>query len=82
MPKLKMSKVVTTMSAPVRCAKCSNEVKEGYIYSTRRICWSESSDSIFIDFGNEKLTDNPGVKIDKIPAYRCNTCREVTFKYY
>ena len=64
-----------------RCTNCSNEVEVGYIYSTYPIGWSKSSESIFIDFGNEKLTKNQGFKIDKIPAYRCITCREVTFKY-
>lgn len=65
-----------------RCSNCSNEIEVGYIYSAHRICWSESSESIFIDFGNEKLTNNQWFKIDKFPAYRCITCREVTFNYY
>lgn len=69
------------MNDIVRCPKCSKEIKKGYIYSARRICWSESSDSVFIDFGNEVLIDNSGVKIGKIPAYRCNICKVVIFIY-
>ena len=69
------------MNNIVRCHKCSNEVKQGFIYSARRICWSESGDSVFFDFGNEVLIDKAGVKIGKIPAYRCEICKLVMFKY-
>jgi Domain of unknown function (DUF6487) len=71
----------TSMKDTVKCPKCSNEVMEGYIYSARRICWSESSDSVFFDFGNEVLIDKAEVKIGKIPAYRCEVCKLVIFSY-
>jgi hypothetical protein len=71
----------TNMGFAIECPKCSNEVMEGYIYSARRICWSESSDSVFFDIGNEVLVDKAEVKIGKIPAYRCETCKLVIFSY-
>lgn len=69
------------MNDTVKCPKCSNEVMQGYIYSARRICWSESGDSVFFDFGNEVLVDKAEIKIGKIPAYRCEMCKLVIFSY-
>ncbi|WP_404431866.1 PF20097 family protein [Sutcliffiella horikoshii] len=69
------------MSDIVKCPECSNEVKQGYIFSPRRICWSESADSIFADFESEVLIKDAILKISKIPAVRCEKCNLVTFKY-
>jgi len=70
------------MNDTVRCPECSNEVKDGYIFSPRRICWSESADSIFSDSGgNEVLIGDAFFKISKIPALRCEECNLVIFKY-
>ncbi|WP_249336640.1 PF20097 family protein [Sporosarcina sp. Marseille-Q4063] len=70
------------MNDTIRCLGCSNELSEGYIFSPRRICWSESADSIFADFGSsEVLISDPIFKIRKTPAFRCEKCNLVTFKY-
>ncbi|OZU89600.1 hypothetical protein CIL03_00160 [Virgibacillus indicus] len=69
------------MNDAVKCPECSNEVKQGYIFSPRRISWSESADSIFSDFGSEVLINDAFFKINKIPAYRCEKCNLVIFKY-
>ncbi|GIO27286.1 PF20097 family protein [Ornithinibacillus bavariensis] len=69
------------MNNTVRCPECSNEVKQGYIFSPRRICWSESADSIIYDSGSEVLMGDSIFKIKKIPALRCKKCNLVIFKY-
>lgn len=69
------------MNDIVRCPECSNEGKQGYIFSPRRICWSESADSIIADFGNEVLIKDAIFRISKIPAFRCEKCKLVIFKY-
>ncbi|MED4017659.1 PF20097 family protein [Sutcliffiella cohnii] len=69
------------MSDIVKCPECSTEVKQGYIFSPRRICWSESADSIYADFGSEVLVKDSILKMSKIPAIRCEGCNLVTFKY-
>lgn len=69
------------MKDTVRCPKCSNEVKQGYIISSRRISWSESGDSVLMDYGNEILINDAFFKIGKIPAYRCEICKLVIFTY-
>ncbi|MBP2243171.1 hypothetical protein J2Z40_003759 [Cytobacillus eiseniae] len=69
------------MNAPVKCPNCKEEGKQGYIYSTHRISWSESGDSVFIDYGNEVLIDQSLFKISKTPAYRCEQCKLVIFSY-
>ncbi|WP_099156733.1 PF20097 family protein [Virgibacillus ndiopensis] len=70
------------MNDTVRCPECCNELRQGYIFSSRRICWSESADSIFADFGSEEvLIDDAIFKISKIPAFRCEKCNLVIFKH-
>jgi hypothetical protein len=69
------------MADIVKCAECNNEVEQGFIFSPRRICWSESADSILADFGSEVLVKDALLKIHKIPAIRCEKCNLVTFKY-
>jgi hypothetical protein len=69
------------MNDTVRCTECSNEVKQGYIFSPRRICWSESADSILADFGSEVLIEDAIFKISKIPALRCEQCKLVIFRH-
>ncbi|WP_430787280.1 PF20097 family protein [Virgibacillus flavescens] len=69
------------MNNAIRCPECSNEVKHGYIFSPRRICWSESADSIFFDSGSEVLIGDAMFKVSKIPAFRCEKCNLVTFKH-
>ncbi|WP_404452092.1 PF20097 family protein [Virgibacillus necropolis] len=70
------------MNDNVICPECSNELKQGYIFSPRRICWSESADSIFADFGSEEVLINDAfLKISKTPAFRCEKCNLVIFKH-
>ncbi|WP_431802319.1 PF20097 family protein [Halobacillus andaensis] len=69
------------MNEAVGCPECSNEVKQGYIFSPRRICWSESAESILSDFGSEVLISDPLFKVKKTPALRCEKCNIVIFKY-
>lgn len=69
------------MNDTIRCPECSNEVKQGYIFSSRRICWSESADSVFATYGSEELTNDAIFKISKIPAFRCKKCNLVIFKH-
>jgi hypothetical protein len=69
------------MADIVKCPECNNEVEQGFIFSPRRICWSESADSILADFGSEVLVKDALLKIHKIPAIRCEKCNLVTFKY-
>ncbi|MFD1337106.1 PF20097 family protein [Oceanobacillus iheyensis] len=65
----------------MKCPECSNEVKQGYISSSRRICWSDSADSAFSTYGSEELTKDAFFKVGKIPALRCEKCNIVIFKY-
>lgn len=69
------------MSHIAKCPECNNEAEQGFIFSPRRICWSESADSILADFGSEVLVKDAILKIRKIPAIRCEQCNLVTFKY-
>ena len=69
------------MSDVNNCPECHEELKEGYIFSPRRICWSESEESIFMDFGSEVLVNDALLKVKKIPALRCEECKTVTFIY-
>jgi hypothetical protein len=69
------------MNETLDCPKCGNELRKGYIFSSRRICWSESGESILFDDGNEVLIKDSIFKIAKIPAYRCEVCKFVTFSY-
>ncbi|GGA90667.1 PF20097 family protein [Ornithinibacillus halotolerans] len=64
-----------------KCPECRNELKQGYIFSTRRISWSESPDSVFTDIGGEVLVNKAYIKLGKIPALRCEDCHVVIFKY-
>jgi len=67
------------MNDTVRCPECSNEVKDGYIFSPRRISWSESAsaDSIFSDYGNEVLvTTKPNFSTIKKIVSRFNRYHE------
>lgn len=69
------------MNDIIRCPECKNEVKQGYIFSPRRICWSESADSVFYDYGSEILINDAIIRIGKTPALRCEECHLVIFKY-
>lgn len=69
------------MNETLKCHKCGDEVQQGYIFSPRRICWSESGDSVFFDDGNEVLINDSVFKIGKVPAYRCEKCKLVIFSY-
>ncbi|EDL65734.1 PF20097 family protein [Bacillus sp. SG-1] len=69
------------MDGVVKCPECVNELKQGYIFSPRRICWSDSPDSIFADFGSEILIGDAWVKVKKTPALRCEECNIVIFKH-
>lgn len=72
---------LTNMNDALKCPECSNELKQGYIFSPRRISWSESPDPVLSDFGSEVLINNAFIKIGKIPALRCEECTVVIFKY-
>ncbi|WLR61754.1 PF20097 family protein [Pseudalkalibacillus hwajinpoensis] len=63
------------------CPKCSNKLRRGYIFSSRRICWSQSADSIFFDYGSEELIGDSFLKVRKIPALRCEECNIVIFEH-
>lgn len=63
------------------CPQCKNDVKEGYIFSSRRISWSDSPESIFADYENEALSKDTFLKIKKLPAIRCEQCSLVLFKH-
>lgn len=65
----------------VRCPECGSELKQGYIFSPRRICWSDSPESIFADFGSETLIGDALLKVKKTPALRCERCNLVIFKH-
>ncbi|WP_394218852.1 PF20097 family protein [Halobacillus trueperi] len=69
------------MDDVVRCPECWNELKQGYIFSPRRICWSDSPDSIFADFGSETLIGDAWFKVKKTQALRCEECSIVIFKH-
>ncbi|MYL39063.1 PF20097 family protein [Halobacillus litoralis] len=69
------------MDDMLRCPECGNELKGGYIFSPRRICWSDSPDSIFADFGSEILIEDAWLKVKKTPASRCEECNLVLFKH-
>ncbi|WP_240056663.1 PF20097 family protein [Bacillus mesophilum] len=56
-------------------------MKHGYIFSSRRISWSDSPESIFADYDHEALSKDAYFKIKKIPAIRCEECRLVLFKH-
>ncbi|YBZ95822.1 hypothetical protein M1E09_18845 [Bacillus sp. AK031] len=56
-------------------------MKNGYIFSPRRICWSDSPDSIFADFGSEILIGDAVLKVKKTPASRCEECNLVMFQH-
>ncbi|WP_421385347.1 PF20097 family protein [Bacillus salacetis] len=64
-----------------RCPECGLELKQGYIFSPRRICWSDSPDSIFADFGSEVLIGDALLKVKKTPALRCEECNLVIFRH-
>ncbi|WP_340689502.1 PF20097 family protein [Halobacillus kuroshimensis] len=63
------------------CPDCGRKLKAGYIFSPRKICWSESPDSIVMDFGSEVLVESALLKVRKIPAHRCEVCQKVIFGY-
>ncbi|UOQ44877.1 PF20097 family protein [Halobacillus salinarum] len=65
----------------VSCPECGNDLKKGYIFSPRRICWSDSPDSILADFGSETLIGDAWLKVKKVPALRCEECSVVIFKH-
>ncbi|RWZ54591.1 hypothetical protein EQV77_13140 [Halobacillus fulvus] len=69
------------MNEDMKCPECGNELKEGYIFSPRRISWSESGESIYMDYGSETLVKDAWLKVKKIPALRCEACHLVVFKY-
>jgi len=69
------------MNEIVKCPKCGNEGKQGYIFSPRRICWSDSGDSIIADLESEILIKDAIFRISKTPAFRCENCNLVIFEY-
>ncbi|MEW9111227.1 MAG: PF20097 family protein [Cytobacillus gottheilii] len=56
-------------------------MKHGYIFSSRRISWSDSPESIFADYDHEALSKDAFLRMKKIPAVRCEKCRLVLFKH-
>lgn len=63
------------------CPKCEQQMKNGYVYSTRQIFWSTDGKSRIFDFQGETLVELPLLKSKKVPAYRCEDCKIVIFQY-
>ncbi|PPA69476.1 PF20097 family protein [Jeotgalibacillus proteolyticus] len=69
------------MDDTIKCPECNNELKNGYLFSSRRISWSDSPESIFVDYESEVLVGTPFFKMKKMPALRCEDCHVVMFKH-
>ncbi len=64
----------------MKCPQCNEEMKKGYIHSSRPIYWSEGKETAVIG-GDEILVGAPMFKMKKLAGYRCEECKVVTFKY-
>lgn len=66
----------------VLCPRCREEMTEGYIPTAGGITWRNRDDPVGIP---TILTGLPGTKFflkrPRLHAYRCESCRIVTFKY-
>lgn len=63
------------------CPQCGKEMKSGYVYSPRQILWADD-DRKQVFGGDDTLI---GISMSffhkKVPAYRCEDCKIVTFQY-
>ena len=69
------------------CPKCGNEMRKGYLFSSKDGAFSFASE-VPSALENAKNTDGfvklTGLKVGgrtRVKAYRCNACRRITIQY-
>lgn len=60
--------------------KCNQKMDKVYIYSSQRICWTDTDQTQFFA-GDKSLVGIPVFKMKKLVAYRCEGYKIATFEY-